>query len=453
MSRILDALSSRFATPVSRPENESPLKTNTSTAPPLPISITKAPSSSSLSSSSASTSRGRPPANYPQGATTTKRAGSVASLIDTKFYSASGAPNSSSPRSSAAAADYSTPPSTFRLHSPAGPELSVSIPPGQVTDALHPNSNKTHASSTSTDTTTNSANGGGGGGFELMSWSGDQLNQALADLLGDGHNHNNNNNPPSSSSTTSSSASQHPFSLTDPSSSSSSSTYPHMLQSQSHTSAFDYATLGTSQQYPWLMESSPSRSHSADRGAKQHYSGLSFLSSEPFATTSNTMGNNTPSPSAGSGRGGGGGSASAHEDSETAIVPTETDTVRYEGSATGMHHQALESSYTGSFWYVINHILRELYSSTDGLIEQFINSLDRRSPAAYNMDDGSISISAAPGSFDLSVSQLTSIHGSSSSLHQSVELPPRSRTTTSGRNLSSGRSPSLPPIITVKYSQ
>lgn len=267
LSRILDNVSARFATPVSRPELESPLRTNTSTAT-VPTVVSA-------------------PSHPPPSTSRTKAAPKQSGSVD---------PKAQSP----------PPPDLSSLNTMDFAYRMQPIHPEQNDEAaiLQP-----RADLTSTD--------GQSGSFEVMAWSGDQLNLALADLLGD--------HPGQSANA---------FHIAGDPSSSSSSSFPHILQSQSSTStstsSFDFGSLPLASQYPW-----PTDSVSDNLSVKPDV----FV---PDSFISTSLNESSPGRSAGR----------AESPDEGEIVPTETDTVRYKGSATGMHHQALESSYTGSFWYV-----------------------------------------------------------------------------------------------------
>jgi len=274
MSRILDGVSARFATPVSRPELESPLKTSTTATTPPAIPPPPPPMMS------------RKPAS--------KRSAS----IESKPHLRSPASDSSSPKTMDFAPTYRHP--AARTH--ASSDVGGALPGGGGFPVV---------------------NGHGGNSLEPppTSWPGDQLNLALADLL-------HNNNPAQTSG--------HPganniYGGRDPSTSSSAS-FPHMLQPQSVP--FEFGGVAASNSYPWS-------DHSNDVKPNVHF--LSDLSS-------NSGLGSEPSPARSLGR-------SRSPDDEGGLVPTETDTVRYQGSATGMHHQALESSYTGSFWFVIENFI------------------------------------------------------------------------------------------------
>lgn len=343
MSRILDNVSARFATPVSRPELESPLRTNTSTAPaptvPAPVPVASTSQAQSMS---------RGVGMHP--ALATKRSASFdpTSQPSPQPFASSSLSMSGKPNNPATSMDFAY-------------KLDAETPPPSATDLLGP----------------------GSGGFELMSstmpWSGDQLNLALADLLGD----------PLSSSSASSAAALN----------ANSQTFPHMLQPQS--SSFDLASLPFVSQYPWAADTTANASSiattadnmnnntSSAAGVKQNtFLPASFISSPPLLAALNES---SPASVAAGGRPSLGfgvertGSPQADDDS---IVPTETDTVRYQGSATGMHHQALESSYTGSFWYVqFTQLLWEsIMSYTELLITQYRLSLFPRENQAKSTD-------------------------------------------------------------------
>lgn len=270
LSRILDGVSARFATPVSRPELESPLKTNTtpSTPPAIPPP---------------------PPPNMSR-----KPVPKRCTALDTKSHLKSPASDTSSPKPIDFAPAYRTP-AAAGAHAPS--DVGGVLSGGDGFPMV---------------------NAQGGNSLQPMSWSGDQLNLALADLLG-GQN-------------TSHSSSNNIYGGRDASSSSSpSSSFPHVLQPQS--APFDFGGAAAHKSYSWP-------DHSNDVKPNVHF--LSDLSSN-----SGIGSEATPARSFGRSR---------TPDDEGGIVPTETDTVRYQGSATGMHHQALESSYTGSFWCVIGSL-------------------------------------------------------------------------------------------------
>lgn len=302
MSRILDNVSARFATPVSRPEFESPLRTNTSTAPAPAV-----PAPAPVASTSQAQSMSRGVRMHPVLAT--KRSASFDPSSQPSPLASSSLSMSGNPKNPATSMDFAY-------------KLDSETPPSSATDLLGP----------------------GSGGFELMSsmpWSGDQLNLALADLLGD---------PLSSSS---SAAALNP----------NSQTFPHMLQPQS--SSFDFASLPFVSQYPWAADTTVNTSSiatTADNtnnntrsaaGVKQNtFMPASFMSTSPVLSALNESSSASLTAAGGPSLGFGVGRTGTPQADDDSIVPTETDTVRYQGSATGMHHQALESSYTGSFWYV-----------------------------------------------------------------------------------------------------
>lgn len=265
MSRILDGVSARFATPVSRPELESPLKTNSTASSPPPV----------------------PP--LPPSAMSRKPVSKRSTSLDTKAHLMSPASDSSSPKTMDFAHTYKTPAAGNNGSSDVGGVLSGGggLPV---------------------------ANGQSGNGFEPTSWSNGQLNSALTDLLG--------NHPVQNAGHTG----LNPYGGRDPASSSSSVSFPHILQPQA--APFDFGGVAASNSYSWpdQVEVKPN---------------VHFLSG--LSSNSGLGGEANPTRSSGRSR---------SPDGEGGLVPTETDTVRYQGSATGMHHQALESSYTGSFWCV-----------------------------------------------------------------------------------------------------
>jgi hypothetical protein len=283
ISRILDGVSARFATPVSRPELESPLKTNSTASSPPPIPP--------------------PPPTTMSRKPVPKRSTS----LDTKGHLTSPTSDSSSPKTIDFAPTYKTPAAGNNASSDVGGALSGGGLPV--------------------------ANGQSGNSFEPTSWPSGQLNSALTDLLG--------NHPVQNAGHTGSS---NPYGGRGSASSSSSGSFPHTLQPQS--ASFDFGGAAASNSYSWP-------DHPVEVKPNVHF--LSDLSS-------NSGLGSEAHPARSLGR-------SRSPDDEGGLVPTETDTVRYQGSATGMHHQALESSYTGSFWCVFEIFI----SSWKPFTEQFVS--------------------------------------------------------------------------------
>ncbi|KAF8316180.1 hypothetical protein DL93DRAFT_800390 [Clavulina sp. PMI_390] len=295
VSKILDNVSAKFATPVSRPELESPLRTNTTgtTAPNTTAGTAK---NGAKGSSATSPSTVRP------SSTAASDLPIVVKEQIPDFYPIS-----------------LSDPAHGTQHMDMDAPLSLSSQP-----PLHPPSNFDFLSMQPSS----SLEMGAG-------WTGEQLDLALADLLGD----------PLATSTTSPS-------------------FPQLLQDTRHPSSslLDFQNTNTGfgplppswMNAPAANHAAPSSHHQLQQYHSSAGAGSSIASGSRSHVTSSSM-----EPETGSFRAATPTMLSSEAESaakavldEGAAIPTEMDTVRYQGSATGMHHQALESSYMGSFWSV-----------------------------------------------------------------------------------------------------